>query len=143
MATKTTSRTAKAGFADMKKQAKAAYAKGAATLGEVKTVSQDNVAALVESGRILGLGLKLLGNGYVAEGRSAAETFNADLKSLATAKSPTDFLNLQSKILSRSFGAAFDFQSKNAEAMVKLAKDSAAPISKRVGVAVGALRKAA
>ena len=62
---------------------------------------------------------------------------------LAAVKSPVDFFKLQSKIITRNFGTVIDFNSKNAEAVLKLAKDVAAPLSKRVGVAVEAVRKAA
>jgi hypothetical protein len=144
MATKTTTKPrAKAKLADIQGKAKAAYDKGAATFGEARTFTKGNVDAVVESGRILGAGLRQLGEGYVAEGRNAVATFNADIKELAAVKSPVDFFKLQSKIIGRNLGTAIDFQSKNAETVLKLAKDSAAPLAKRVGVAVEAVRKAA
>jgi hypothetical protein len=143
MASRTTSKAAKSGVTDVKQKAKAAYAKGAAALSDIQTFSKGNVDAIAASGKILGGGLKSLGSDYVAEGRSAAETFTADIKQLAASKSPADFFKLQSTILGRNFGTAFDFQSKSAEAILKLAKESAAPISKRVGVAIEAFRKAA
>jgi hypothetical protein len=135
MTTKTTSK-AKPKIADVQEKAKAVF-------GDLKDFTQGNVEAVVESGKILGEGLKDLGTGYVAEGRSAIATVNADIKELAAVKSPVDFFKLQSKIITRNFGTAIDFNSKNAEAVLKLAKDVAAPLSKRVGVAVEAVRKAA
>ena len=135
MTTKTTSK-AKPKLADVQEKAKAVF-------GDLKDFTQGNVEAVVESGKILGEGLKDLGNGYVAEGRSAIATVNADIKELAAVKSPVDFFKLQSKIIGRNFGTAIDFNSKNAEAVLKLAKDVATPLSKRVGVAVEAVRKAA
>ena len=144
MATKTTSRTgAKAKLAGVKGKAKAAYQKGAAAFGEAKTFTKGNVDAVVETGKILGTGLKTLGEGYVTEGKTAFATFNADVRELATATSPVDFFALQSKIVGRNFGSAIDVHAKNAEAVLKLAKDSAAPLSKRVGLAVEKVRTAA
>jgi hypothetical protein len=144
MATKTTSKgAAKAKFSKVQDQAKAAYEQGVAVFGDVKEFTRGNLDAVVESGKIAGAGLKQIGEGYVAEGRGAVATFNADIKELAAVKSPVDFFKLQSKIFGRNLGAAIDFHSKNAEAVLKLAKDSAEPLSKRVGVALEAVRKAA
>ena len=44
--------------------------------------------------KILAAGLQGLGKGYVAEGKAAVETVTADVKELATVKSPTDFVQL-------------------------------------------------
>lgn len=143
MATKTTTDRAEAKREGARSKAKAAYDKGAARFGEAKTFTKGNVDAVVESGRILGAGLKQLGEGYVAEGKNAAATVNADIKDLAAVRSPADFFKLQSKIVGRNFGSAIDFQAKNAEAVLKLAQDSAAPLSQRFGIFLDALRKAA
>lgn len=143
MSTTTTKPRAKAKVADVQSKAKAVYEKGAGAVGELKGFTKGNIDAVVESGKILGTGIKQIGAGYVAETRSAAATFNADLKEFAAIKSPVDFFKLQSRILGRNIGRAVDFHSKNAEAVFKLAKDSAEPITRRVGVAVDAVRKAA
>lgn len=143
MATKTTKTSAKSKLGGVQSQAKAAYAKGTAALDEIKSFTKGNVDAVVASGKILGAGLKVLGEGYVAEGRNAVSTFNADMKELTAVKSPLDFFKLQSKILGRNVGTVVDFQTRNAEAVMKLAKDSVAPISQRVEVAIEAVRKAA
>ena len=135
MATRTTAKP--------RTKAKAAYEKGEAAFGDAASFTKGNIEAILESGKILGTGLKQLGEGYVAEGRSAAATFNADFKELAAVQSPVDFFKLQSKIIGRNFGTAVDFQAKNAEAVLKLAKDTAAPLTKRVGLAVDAVRKTA
>jgi len=144
MATRTTTKPrANAKLANVQSKAKAAYEKGTATFGEAKTFTKGNLDAVVESGKILGFGLKTLGEGYVAEGKTAVATATADFKELTSVKSPLDFFKLQSKIIGRNFGTMIDFQTKNAEAVFKLAKDSSAPISKRVSVALEAVRKTA
>lgn len=139
MTTKTTTTPKLAGVQD---KAKAVLAKGVATFGEIKDFTKGNVDAVVESGKILGTGLKDIGTGYVAEGRSAFATANADFKELTAVKSPVDFFQLQSKIIGRNFGTAVEFNTKNAEALFKLAQESAAPLAKRVEVATAAVRKA-
>lgn len=143
MAIKNTKTAARTKLAGVQGKAKAFYDKGTAAFGEAQTLTKGNLDAVVESGKILGAGLKTLGEGYVAEGKTAVATLNADIKEFAAVKSPIDFFKLQSKIIGRNFGTAIDFHSKNAEAVLQLAKDSAAPVAKRVGVAVEAVRKAA
>lgn len=128
---------------DVKAIAKTAYEKGAAAFGEAKTATKGNLEAVVASGKILGTGLKTLGDGYLAEGKSAIATFNTDIGQLAAVKSPADFFALQSKIFSRNFDAALGFHTKNAQTVAKLAQDSAAPVAKRITLAVDAVRKAA
>lgn len=141
--TTTTKARAKAKLTTVQTKAKAVYEQGASAFGDVKTFTKGNVDAVVESGKILSAGLKQLGTGYVAEGKSAVATVSADIKEFTAVKSPIDFFKLQSKIIGRNFGTAIDFHTKNAEAVFKLAKASAAPLSKRVGVAVEAVRKTA
>ena len=67
----------------------------------------------------------------------------ADVKELATAKTPTDFFKLQGEMLRRSFDAAVATGSKHSEAMLKLTNDAFAPISSRVSVAMEKVKKAA
>jgi hypothetical protein len=58
-------------------------------------------------------------------------------------KSPTEFVQLQGKLVSRNFDATVAQFSKTTEAWVKLANDTFAPISNRVSVAMEKVRKAA
>lgn len=129
--------------ADMQERAKAAYDKGTALFGEANEFTKGNVEALVESGKILAAGLQEMGKGYVAEGKTAFETVQADVKELAAIKSPADFFKLQGEILRRNFDAAMASGSKHSEAAVKLANDAFAPISTRVSLAIEKVKQAA
>ena len=129
--------------AKVQETAKLAYAKGAVALADAKTFTKGNVDAVVESGKILGAGLKVIGNEYAAEGRTVLGTVKADLDAYKAVKSPADLFKLNSTIFSRNLKTAMEFGSKNSDAMVKLAKAASAPLSKRVEVAVSAVRKAA
>lgn len=143
--TKTADITAavKTAFADIQGKAKTAYAKGSEVVGEAGTFTKGNVEALVESGKILSTGLKELGTGLVAEGKGAFETLTADVKELASAKTPTDFFKLQSDLLRKQFDASVAFGSKQSEALLKLASEAAAPVSGRVSLAVEKIKKVA
>jgi phasin family protein len=128
---------------DVKGKAQAAYAKGTAVAGEFGTMTKGNVDAVVASGKILGAGIKELGDVQVAQGKSAFETFVADIKALTAVTSPTEFFDLQSKIAKRNFDNAIALTSQNSKAVVKLATEVAAPLSTQVKVNVAKLRVAA
>jgi hypothetical protein len=128
---------------DVQGKAKAAYDKGSAVAGELGTMTKGNVEAIVASGKILGAGLKELGEGSVTEGKQAVDTFVADLKAFAAVKSPTEFIDLQFKVAQRNINSALALGSKNGKAIGKLAGDVAAPLSTQVKANVAKLRKAA
>ena len=145
-----TTRTAKAKkvtvqslTADVQGKAKAAYAKGSAVAGEIGTMTKGNVDAVVASGKILGAGLKELGEESVAEGKTAASTFMEDFKALAAVKSPKAFFDLQFKLAKRNVETTLALTSKNGKALGKLATEAAAPISIQVKANVAKLRAAA
>lgn len=130
-------------IADMQLKAKAAFEKSTASLGEAGEFAKGNVEAFVESGKILAAGVQELGTTYVSESRSAFETLTADVKELASSKSPADFLKLQTELVRRNLDAAVAAGSKNSEAMLKLVNEAFAPISGRFSLAVDKIKKAA
>ena len=130
-------------FTDLQGKAKATYEKSTAALGEANEFAKGNVEALVESGKILTSGVQDLGTELVSESRAAFETISADVKELASVKSPAEFLSLQSALARKSFDTAIAHMSKNTEAMIKLANEVITPISSRVTLAVEKVGKAA
>jgi len=122
-------------------KAKAAFDKSASVLGEAGEFTKGNLEAFVESGKILAEGAQEIGSTMATEGRVAFETLTGDIKELAAAKSPTDFLKVQSEILRRNFDTAVAYSSKNSETMLKLFSDAFAPISGRVSLAVEKARQ--
>ncbi|WJS98738.1 phasin family protein [Novosphingobium humi] len=130
-------------FADFQEKAKAAYEKGNSVFGDYSEFAKGNVEALVESSKILAAGLQELTSAYVSEGRAGFETLTAEVKELAAAKSPTDFLKLQNDLAKKHFDDAVAAASKHSEALVKLANEAAQPISTRVTLAVEKIKAAA
>jgi hypothetical protein len=126
-----------------KAAAQTAYAKGSAVAGEIGTITKGNVEAVLASGQILGAGLKELGEGSIAEGKHAVDTFVADLKAFAAVKTPAEFFGLQLKVAKRNVDTALALGSKNGKALGKIASDAAAPISTQVKTNVAKLRQAA
>ena len=130
-------------FSDIQGKAKAALEKSTAAFGDYNAIAKGNVEALVDAGKILTAGLQELGTGAVAEGRTAFETLTSEVKELASAKSPTEFLRLQSELAKKHIDHAVAFGSKQSEAVLKLAGEVAAPVSNRVAVTVEKINKAA
>lgn len=124
-------------------KAKQAYVKGASVAAEVGAFSKGNVEAVVASGKILGEGVKTIGQDYVAEAKGAFATLTGDFKALAGVKSPTELFQLQGKLARRNFDQAVAYSSKTTESLVKLANEVLAPISNRVSIAVDKVSKAA
>lgn len=124
-------------------KAKAAFEKSSSAMGEMGEFTKGNVEAAIESGKIFAEGFQEIGSTLVAESRTAFETMTGDIKELAAAKSPTDFLKIQSDMLRKSFDSAVAYGSKNSEAFLKLMSDAAAPLSGRVSLAVEKARQTA
>lgn len=145
MTVKTTevAETIQTAFKDATEKAKAAFEKSQASLADVGTFTKGNVEAVVESTKILATGLQEMTKGYVAETKTVVETLTADVKDLASVKSPTEFFEKQNALLRKQFDAAVAATSKNSEAMLKLASEAFQPISNRVSLAVEKIKQAA
>ena len=128
---------------DAQGRAKTAFEKSQAAMGEANEFSKGNLEALVETGKVLASGMQTMGKSYVEEVKSAFTTMQGDVKELTSVKSPKDFLELQSKLARKYFDGVVAYNSKSAEAALKLANEAFQPISSRVSLAVEKVRKAA
>lgn len=128
---------------DAQDRAKTAFEKGQAAMGEANEFSKGNLEALVETGKALASGMQTLGKNYVEEVKSAFSTIQADAKVLTSVKSPKEFVAMQSKLVRKYFDGVVAYNSKSAEAALKLANEAFQPISSRVSLAVEKVRKAA
>ena len=133
----------KALMGDMSTRAKAAYEKGTEMVSQATEFSKGNVEALVESGKIAAKGAQEMGQTYAEDTKKGFEELTAALKEMTTVKSPTEFIELQTKLVKKSFDTAVAQTSKNSEMFLKLAGDVFQPISNRVSVAVDSFKKAA
>lgn len=122
-------------------RAKEAFEKSNTIFGAYTEFAKANVQAMIESGKIFADGVQDMGTNLAAESRAAFETVSGDVKELAAAKSPAEFLKLQSEMVRKNFDTAVAYGSKNSEAMLKLASDAMAPISSRMSVAVEKARQ--
>ncbi len=134
---------AQAVTAEFNEKAKAAFEKGAKGFEEMNELTKGNVEAFVEASRIAAKGLETLGQEMADYGRKSFEHATSTAKTLATVKSPTEFMKLQSDFIRQSFDSFVAEASKTTEMMIKLAGDAAQPISNRVAVAADKVKVAA
>ena len=121
-------------FADAGERGQDMVRKSQATAGEMTELAKANIEALTEAGRIAATGVRSIGQDALASGREGFEQASASLKTLADAKSPTEFLQIQSELARASFDRVVAEGSKFAEAMVKLAGEAVQPLSNRATV---------
>ncbi len=129
---------------DVQARARTAFEKSQAMFGNAGEFTKGNIEAMVESGKILATGVQAMGKTYVAEVKSTFESVQADAKDLrAAVTSPTEFVKLQSTLMRKYFDNVVAYNSKSAEAALKLANEAFQPISSRVSLAVEKVKKAA
>ncbi len=97
-------------------------------------LARANVEALTEAGRIAAEGVRSIGQDVVANGRDGLEKAADAVRSLAEAKSPTEFVQLQSELARTAFDRMVAESSRLTESMVKLAGEAFQPLSNRASV---------
>jgi phasin family protein len=98
---------------------------------ELADLARANVEAVVEAGRVATEGARSLGQDVVAKQRDSFEQAADAIRSLAEAKSPTEYLQLQGDFARASFDRAVAESSKLTESLVKLAGEAFQPLSNR------------
>jgi phasin family protein len=98
---------------------------------ELADLARANVEAVVEAGRVATEGARSIGQDVVAKQRDSFEQAADAIRSLAEAKSPTEYLQLQSDFARASFDRAVAESSKLTESLVKLAGEAFQPLSNR------------
>lgn len=127
-------------FSEISEKAKVGVEKSTKAFEEFSDIAKGNVEAIVESGKIATKGVEALGQGAAEYGRLSFEKASAAMKSLAAVKSPTEFFQLQSELLSSNFDSFAKESAKASEAMLKLAGDVVQPLSTRVSVVTEKVR---
>jgi phasin family protein len=98
---------------------------------ELADLARANVEAVVEAGRVATEGARSIGQDVVAKQRDSFEQAADAIRSLAEAKSPTEYLQLQGEFARASFDRAVAETSKLTESLVKLAGQAFQPLSNR------------
>ena len=98
---------------------------------ELADLTRANVEAIVEAGRVAAEGARSIGQNVVASSRDGVEQAADAIRSLAEAKSPTEYLQLQGDFARASFDRLVAESSKLTESFVKLAGEAFQPLSNR------------
>ena len=122
---------------------KGALEKGQKMFEEMNSFSKGNIEAIVESTKIAAKGFETLGQDVAAYAKKSFEEATAAAKTLASVKSPTEFVKLQSDYVRGAFDMMVAETSRSTEAMLKLAGEVAQPISNRVALAAEKVKIAA
>jgi phasin family protein len=109
-------------------------AKSQKTAEELAELAKANVEAIVEAGRIYAGGAKAIGQDAIASGRENIEQASDAVKTLAEAKSPAEFFQIQSDLARASFDRFVAETSKLTERVVKLAGEAVEPLQTRASL---------
>jgi phasin family protein len=101
---------------------------------ELTELAKANVEAFVEASKIAVGGAKAIGQDVVASGREGIEQASDAVKTLAEAKSPAEFFQIQSDLARASFDRFVAETSKLTERVVKLAGEAAEPLQTRASL---------
>lgn len=130
-------------FGDVNARTKAAVERSTKLAEELNEFNKGNIEALVESGRVAAKAAETLGQQAAETARKNFEQTTAALKSFASAKTPTEFFQLQSDFARTAFDQLIAETSKNSETLLKVAGDVFQPISNRFAVAAEKFKAAA
>ena len=101
---------------------------------QLSELAKANVEAFVEASRIYAGGAKALGQDVIASGRDGIEQASDAVKTLAEAKSPAEFFQIQSELARASFDRFVAESSKLTERVVKLAGEAVEPLQTRASL---------
>jgi phasin family protein len=118
-------------FADANERSQEFVKRSQKVAEELADLARANVEAIVEAGRVATEGARSIGQDVVAKQRDGFEQAADAIRSLAEAKSPTEYLQLQSEFARASFDRAVAETSKLTESLVKLAGEAFQPLSNR------------
>jgi phasin family protein len=130
-------------FTDVNDRAKGAMEKGTKFFAEMTEFNKGTVEAMVESSKIVARGLETMGQDAASYAKTSFESATAAMRTLATVKSPTEFMKLQADYARQAFDAMVAQTSRSTEASLKLAGEVAQPISNRVALAADKMKIAA
>ncbi len=130
-------------FSDMSQKTKSAVEKSGKAFEEMGDIAKGNLEAMVESSKIAAKGVESMGQDAAEFGRTSFEKTSATMKSFAAIKSPVEFFQLQSEMMSQFMDSMASQSAKNSEKMLKLVGEISQPISNRVSVVTDKMKSLA
>lgn len=119
---------------EMNDKAKLAMERSSKAMEELGDLTKGNLEAMVETSKIAAKGMEQISQHMAEVGRSSFERTSASLKNFASIKSPTEFFQLNSELMTAAFDTMASETAKASEAMLKLAGEIAQPLSNRASV---------
>lgn len=110
--------------------AKGAIEKGTQLFEEMNAFGKGNIEALVESSKIAAKGIETLGQDAAERAKKSFEGMTEAAKTLAAAKSPTEFMKLHGDYARTAFDSMIADSSRSTEMLLKMFGEIAQPISK-------------
>jgi len=125
---------------EFSEQAKGAMEKSAKMVEDMTAFGKGNIEALVESSKIAAKNVEALGQEAADYAKTSFESATEAAKTLAAAKSPTEFMKLQGDYARTAFDTMIAEGSRSTERMLKMFGEFAQPISNRVAVATDKMK---
>ncbi|MDD1451950.1 phasin family protein [Sphingomonas sp. H160509] len=129
-----------ANTAEFNEQAKGAMEKSAKMAEDFVAFGKGNIEALVESSKIAAKNVEALGQEAADYAKTSFESATEAAKTLAAAKSPTEFMKLQGDYARTAFDTMIAEGSRSTERLLKMFGEFAQPISNRVAVATDKMK---
>lgn len=114
-----------------------------ASYTDIAAFSQDSIDSLVKANTAAAKGFKSLAKYFVDLTSKSFEDAVAAGKKIATAKTPTELMQIQTKLFQESFETFVDEGKKVSEMTTTIFKDISAPLTAQFKSAVAAAPKAA
>jgi phasin family protein len=121
-------------FSEAGERGQQAVKRSQKAIEELAEVSKANVEALVDAGKIAVEGARSIGQDVVETSREGIEKAANAVRALTEAKSPTEFMQLQSEFARAQFDRFVAESSRLTESFVKLAGEAIQPIQNRATV---------
>ena len=118
-------------FSDANERSQEFVKRGQKVAEELADLARANVEAVVEASRVAAEGARSISQEAVSSSRNGFEQAADAIRSLAEAKSPTEYLQLQSDLARASFDRVVAESSRLTESLVKLAGEAFQPLSNR------------
>ena len=126
--------------ADASKKGEEFIAKSKSATEELAAMTKANIEAMVEAGKIATSGAKKIGEELVEDGRDGFEKASEAMKKFAEAKSPTEVMELQAKMVRENVDHMIAETSALTEQWVKLAGEAMQPVSNRASLTAEKLK---
>ena len=130
----------KAAMEQITAKSKEAVEQGMKSLDEITETARGNVEALLASARIATTGIESIATHVAEVSRKSFDEASAAMKAMTGAKTPNEFLQLQTDYTKGQFDHAVAEFSKLSEMMVKLAGEVFEPVQNRAAITTEKLK---